>query len=133
MASEGAMPRNRMVADGSYSLCTQDWFCGAFAGALRTLLFQMDSTLWRSESNDCDDFTRIGATFAQMLHSRGGKHPDKALAVGEFWYESEDGPHAIVAAIVKQGDHKLFFLDPQNQKPKLLTYDEIASCSAYRF
>lgn len=133
MATEGAMPRNRMVADGNYSICTQDWFCGAFARALRTLLFQMQSTVWRSESNDCDDFTRIGATFAQMLHNRGGKHPDTSLAVGEFWYVSTEGPHAILAAIVKKDGYKLFFLDPQDQRPKLLTYDEIASCSAYRF
>ena len=127
------MPRNRMIADSNYSLCTQAWFSGVFASALRTLLFQMQSTSWRSESNDCDDFTRIGAAFAQMLHNRGGKHPDTSLAVGEFWYESQEGPHAILVAVVNQGGHKLFFLDPQDQQPKLLTYEEIASCSGYRF
>jgi hypothetical protein len=134
MAENGCMPRNRLVADAEYSLCTQNWFESAFASALRTLLFQLNQTLWRDQSNDCDDFARLGASFAQMLHNRTGQKPGTGLAIGEFWFQSARGPHAILSAVIYVGtEYKLIFLEPQNQKPVNLTYEEVASCFAYRF
>lgn len=138
MSKRGAMPMAFLAADSEYAHPTENWFYGSFASALKTLFFQLNLTLWKAEENDCDDFARLAAAFAQSLHARTkSKRPGTALAVGEFWYDrsSPDGPqaHAVNCAIVYDGDYKLLFLEPQTQKRITLSQQEIASCSAYRF
>lgn len=126
--------------DKTYSLPTQDWLTGAFGEAFDKFLFEFEESAWRPEINDCDDFSRSAAFFAQLLHKRKSKNDplrkETALAFGEFFYTKDSGEgHAINVAIIRniKGEHEAVFFEPQNQTIVELTQTEKESCEFFRF
>ena len=123
-----------LIADDLYSLPTREWFLGKFARAFGRLLWAAKLVAWIQNRFDCDDFARLAAALAGILHKLSSKQPT-GLAVGEFWYQRAGGDnHAIAVAIVEEaGDWDLVFMEPQTQRELKLTEEEIQSCIAYRF
>jgi hypothetical protein len=122
------------LPDGGYSLPARDWIDGEFSSALGNLLGQLGFT-YSSEKRDCDDFARMAASYAALLHSK--MVPVSGLAFGEFWYTRSDlnggGGHAINCYVVREGGELgLHFFEPQTQQTINLTKDEIESCSFCR-
>lgn len=122
-------------ADRSYAVPSLEWFerefpveWQRFSGAIMGR--------YAAEARDCDDFARAGAFFAQLLHSRSLRSTGTALAVGEFWYETARGNHALVAAICQpEGTTNLVvaFFEPQPGRLVRLSAQEYRSCWARRF
>ena len=82
---------------------------------------------------DCNKFAAAYAVGAQMRFYRDMFHswnPAQALAVGEIWYQSARGPHAINCAFTERG---LLFIEPQTGQEVALTLQEKASIYYVRF
>lgn len=122
-----------LTADRYYAVPTLQWFVNIFPGEWSRFAESELIGPYIIDSNDCDDWARGAAFFAQMLHSRS-KHPN-GLSVGEFWYESRNGPHAIVAAVCADGTNLVIaFMEPQGV-PRIIHLDrsEYGSCMMRRF
>lgn len=124
---------NQLIADDSYQLVSERWFFTDFAALLRADLSRNGLSQYVPRSNDCDDFTRNGASLAQRLNAR--RFSQSALAVGEFWYQQRDGNfHVIlIAAVDRGGKLAPVFMEPQTQRQVFLTEAEILSCQGLRF
>ena len=125
---------NLVMADDRYVLPARDWFVGTFAHSLRQL---MDGLNFRylEGAQDCDDFARFAAAYAQLLLGNTMDRPAGAgLAVAEFWFQSRAGGHAIVAALVHDLEgFGLVFMEPQDGSEVTLSAGEVESCSYMRF
>ena len=126
--------------DKDYSLTTKAWLVLPFARALRSFCESFNIGSWEAEINDCDDFSRTAAMFAQACHNHTSKEDptrqETALAFGEFFYTKDDGEgHAINVAIIRndKGEHEAIFFEPQNQTVVELTQTEKESCAFFRF
>lgn len=123
-------------ADAAYALPDAGWVGDEFALAFRSFIMQLKQGTWTSEANDCDDFARAAAFFAQYLHHNT---PDKSkgtsLAFGEFWYEPSGGPHAINIFVYRDaaGALRVGFFEPQTFMVVQLSVREWQSCAYYRF
>lgn len=125
-------PAEIAVADRSYVCPTEDWFFGEFAEALRVLYQELGVATFEEESNDCDDFTRLAAAFAQVLHHRTGAHRKSALSIGEFWYFRGGNPLDEHAFLIARFDTRAVgFMEVQNQSRAYLKENE--KCTRYRF
>ena len=103
------------VSDSEYALPTMQWVTGPFSDALRKLQYEFKVNRWTREDNDCDDFARLSAAFAQVLHSNTPDHPEgTALAIGEMWYvQDSGGGHAINFAVCGPDHTDVLFYEPQ--------------------
>ncbi len=122
----GVFTTNWSLADRAYALPTRRWMLGPFADALRRLQFEFRVNKWTAEDNDCDDFARLAAAFAQVLHANTPDRPAAtALAVGELWYVQDGGAgHAIVFAICGPSVEDVLFFEPQDGTEKQLSEPE---------
>ena len=120
-------------SDARYMLPTEEWFVSKFPAFLRDFQFDLRQLSWAAEANDCDDFAKMAAAFAKLLHANtAGRAPVTSLAIGEFYYTKDSGEfHAINFAIVRvaAGQYKILFLEPQSCKIIKLSKEEIASCA----
>lgn len=124
-----------LTADKLYSVPSLRWFTEEFPRQWHQFAFSHLTETYQVEANDCDDWTRGAAFFAQLLHSRSKQ--GTALAVGEFWYEQAQGrPHALLAAVCHDGSTNfvIAFVEPQGF-PRAVTLQkaEYQSCIARRF
>jgi hypothetical protein len=122
----GIYPTQWSLADRAYALPTRQWVLGAYAEALRRLQFEFAVNHWTAEDNDCDDFARLAAAFAQILHTNTAGHPAAtALAVGELWYfQDGGGGHAIVFAVCGPNPEDVLLFEPQTAAEKTLSDTE---------
>lgn len=120
------------LPDDAYSLPSRHWVEWDFSRALFSVLSQLGFS-YTEEKSDCDDFARLSAAYAALLHSKEGNKT--GLAFGEFWYTRRDGGgHAINCYIVSDGGElALRFFEPQTQSELALTDEEILSCVFCRF
>jgi hypothetical protein len=120
------------VADRSYAMPTRQFLTGAFAAALFSFLQFFNLLKWIEEAHDCDDFARLAAAFAQILHVlTPGRPPATALALGEFWYvQDSGGAHAINLAVI---DEEVVAYEPQTRRVVQLSATEKRSGMHTRF
>lgn len=123
------------AADRRYALPTRGFIEGAFSSALWSFQKFFDVLNWTDEANDCDDFARIAAGFAQILHClTPGRPPATALAVGELWYVRDSGEgHAINVALCGGGPDDVVCYEPQTRKVVELSVTEKARVTLIRF
>lgn len=118
----------------SNGLPTANWITNGFSQSW--IGFRESLGAWTSEENDCDDFARGAAFFAQLLHhNTEGRPKSSALAFGEFWYQQRDnrGGHAINFYVYRVGTNMhVGFFEPQTGQGVTLTKQEIDSCYAWR-
>lgn len=124
------------VADGVFSTPSELWIATDFSSDLKNFQFYLKDSQWVAEENDCDDFARGAAFFAQLLHhNTRNKIQQTALAFGEFWYKQQNvGYHAIDFAVVRDQQLKLkvVFYEPQLKQIITLTRAEKLSCLHWR-
>jgi len=132
LARAGYRSDNWSIADRKYAMATRGFVMGVFSGALWTFQAFFKVLNWTEEANDCDDFARLAATFAQILHFlTPDRPPATALAVGEFWYCTDEGSgHAINLAIC--GDEVVAY-EPQKRYDVQLSDAEKDSGMLIRF
>lgn len=141
----GINPNAVIFSDEQVALPRFDWVAQVFGPAWTETKRRLQIERYTSESNDCDDYARMCAGYAQMLHNltltelREAKKPapQTGLAFGEFWYTPPSGAHAINAFIHLavpdvQDIFTLSFLEPQTSQIVRLTRHEIKSCSLFR-
>ena len=124
------------IADRNYALPTVNFLRGAFASALWSFQNFFAVMSWTEEANDCDDFARLAAAFAQILHYLTPGRPEcSALAVGEFWFQKDNGGggHAINVACCGLEASDVVFYEPQTRTVLHLTDTEKASATMVRF
>ncbi len=130
---------HRMVADGEYATTSTEYLFGPFAAGWAIKRDQMLGA-YKSGKTDCDDYARACAEYAQECYreTKDAKS-GRALAFGEFWYVSPQGPHAINFAFVRDhlaadeyNDPTVVFFEPQTASSLHLRREETASCLAYR-
>ena len=124
------------IADANYALPSKKWFETSFSSSYANFLFQLKESKYKKEENDCDDYARSCAFFAQLLHHNTiRKLQDTGIAVGEFWYTRDiGGDHAINFFLSRddKGAVKVFFYEPQTQQIVTLSKKELESCSFWR-
>ena len=123
------------AADRRYALPTRGFIEGAFSSALWSFQKFFSILNWSEEAMDCDDFARIAAGFAQILHClTPGRPPATALAVGEIWYVRDSGEgHAINVALCGGGPDDVVCFEPQTRKVVELSVTEKARVTLIRF
>jgi hypothetical protein len=134
--SAGIRGYQEIFADVAYALPSEQWLGQGFANALLKFFTELKTAKYSAEGNDCDDFARGAAWFAQLLHRRTPHNARTALAFGEFWYRKDSGlMHAINIALVRDPDstYKPIFFEPQLYVVTLLSDREIQSCDTLRF
>lgn len=129
------------ISDFSVDLTSEGWVKEKFSP---NFIWFVQKTLGiprrLPEIFDCEDFTRAGAVYAQVLHAKEIMKDETAMpmsgfAFGEFWYVTDKQiGHAINFAIVldKKRNSKLLFFEPQNGQIVNLSTNEIAHCSLWR-
>lgn len=133
LATRGIKPAVVDLSDNMYACPARRWVEDGFAHSVGSILDQLEVNRYQLEKWDCDDFARLGATVAQLLHARthDGK-PGMGLAIGYFAYNDERrGGHAINIAVVEHGE--LVFFEPQTQALARLSEQEIQSCFRLNF
>lgn len=138
MDSIGAVTDKAFFADDKYALPSESWLINDYSTALYDFLLSFKSSKYVDSENDCDNYSTLAFSFAQVLHHNTPQKIKKtALAVGEFWYASlaRGGVHAINVVMVwdNQIGYKLIFYEPQTQQVVELTKAEIAGVKYYRF
>jgi len=128
----GFESQNWSIADRRYAMPTRGFIMGAFSKALWTLQAFFKVLNWTEDANDCDDFARLAASFAQILHFlTPGRPPASALAVGEFWFVQDDGTgHAIDLAVC---GNEVMAYEPQTRNEIELSADEKRRGTLVRF
>lgn len=123
LAAAGYEAPNWSVADRCYAMPTRGFVMGAFSSALWSFKSFFQVLNWTEEANDCDDFARLAATFAQILHFlTPDRPPATALALGEFWFVRDDGTgHAINLALCGE---EVVAYEPQTRNEVTLSADE---------
>jgi hypothetical protein len=131
-----------LFADDSYECPSEGWvaetFARDFARFKQSVAGNIAGLAYNPEAFDCDDFARLAASYAGLLHRASRGIQDKtALAFGEFWFDSNTtkGGHAINIAVVAGPDQrpKLLFFEPQTCEILNLSQSEVESCRAVRF
>lgn len=123
------------VPDRRYAMPTRNFIEGAFSSALWSFQGFFAVLRWHEEANDCDDFARIAAGFAQILHFlTPDRPPATALAVGELWYVKDDGSgHAINIAVCGPAVSDVVTYEPQTRQLVSLTEAERGRITMMRF
>ncbi len=114
------------IADRSYALPSKRWVVGDYFEALWAFQHALMVGKWKEEENDCDDFARMAAAFAQLLHHRTiDKDKATALAIGELWFQQAPGVgHAINIAVCGRHPDDVFVFEPQTCKRIDLTEEQ---------
>jgi len=137
LGQHGIRPQYPIFADRDYLLPDKRWLLGDAADAWRDVKERLGVAAYKAGSNDCDNFTRLWVAWMQILHHRTlGAETGTALAVGEFWYQSETlgGPHDTgVFIYAEDGDLKVGFFEPQTEKQIFLSRDEQTTCYVHYF
>ena len=123
------------IVDRRYALPTRGFIEGAFSSALWSFQSFFNVLQWTEEANDCDDFARVAAGFAQILHFlTPNRPPAAALAVGELWYVKDDGTgHAINIVLCGPDPKDVLCYEPQTRQIVELTETEKNRATALRF
>jgi hypothetical protein len=122
------------VRDDLYMLPSPDWFAEIYPGALRRFQFHVGQFDPVPEANDCDDYTMLAVSFAQLCHYKGaGRKSRTSVAVGMFSYEDSIlGPHVIPFGVSRHAAaYRLLFMDIWTFRPKQLSRTELESCDHY--
>ena len=136
LATNGIIPSLSMYSDRNYAVPSKNWVAGAFSDSFFSFKQQLASSNWTAEENDCDDFARFSAFFAQYLHhNTPNKLKNTALSFGEFLYETKElQGHAINIFLYREQEKvKIGFYEPQTCKIVILTKEEIESCYFIKF
>lgn len=123
-------PQNTLVADSSYALPSKSWIENEFSNAFKIFKNELQASNWSTSSNDCDDFARFAAFFAQYLHhNTQNKLQQTALAFGEFMYVKDpSSPHAINVFLYRENNAvNIGFYEPQINAIVSLSQKEIKS------
>jgi hypothetical protein len=122
------------LADSTYYLPSYKWVTNDFT--LSWLKFKETFVKWTEQKNDCDDFARGAAFFAQLLHHNTARQLRGALAFGEMWYKpsrNRSSRHAINFALYRLGGIVYpAYYEPQNGTEIKLTLEEARSCDYWR-
>ena len=124
------------VVDNLYVLPSRLWIEKEFSQALSQFQRSLKTSVWTAEENDCDDFSRFAAFFAEYLHyNTQNKLPKTALCFGEFAYQRDiGGAHAINVFLYRENNKvQMAFYEPQTCKVVVLSESEKMSCLFYRF
>ena len=137
MSDNGVYNMNSFCTDSLYSLPTENWIKTEFSTTLSLFLKSFKSSEWVTEENDCDNFSSMSYSFAQILHhNTKNKINNTGLCFGEFWYTKDINKvkHAINVIIVYENDrYKVLFFEPQTQSIVELSKTEKESCEFYKF
>lgn len=133
-------PNVIVFADETYTITSLVWVRDVFAPAWAESMLLLGVRDWRADSQDCDDFARFCAGYAQLVNNstlrKMEKPPAVSLAFGEFWYQQDaGGGHAINVFFhtdPTSGQLVPAFFEPQNATVVRLSSREIASCSFLR-
>lgn len=126
---------NWSLADRRYAMPTRGFISGAFSAALWSFQSFFNILNWVEEAMDCDDFARIAAGFAQILHFlTPNRPPQSALAVGELWYQRDSGEgHAINLCVCGLNPEDVVAYEPQTRQIVTLNEGEKLLASMIRF
>lgn len=119
------------AGDAFYAQVDSAWLAKFYADFRKTL-FNQGVVKWDGDF-DCDDFAAFYVALAKVRYFTTYFNtfmPAQSLAVGEFWYKSANGSHAVVIAATERG---LVFIEPQSGAILNLTPEEKASCSLCKF
>lgn len=120
-----------VLPDEGYAQVRSAWLPGYYQ-EFREDLFRRDVVKWEGRF-DCNKFATAYASGAQMRFYRDQFHswnPAQALAIGEVWYLSPRGPHAINVALTDRG---MLFIEPQTGQEITLSSVEKQSIYYARF
>jgi hypothetical protein len=119
------------LSNPSYTIPEREWVTGPFATAFRDWAASQ-GLRYQKDEEDCKTFTRAAAFYAEVLHAKDpAAQPGTAIAVGEFWYISPQGGHAVNVVLIQDASpqkYRLMFFEPQTQLEVKLTQQEIESC-----
>lgn len=115
--------------DATYAKPTLNWLQTKFWDWFSKWRWEMGLNKW-TRKHDCDNFARAYVSAAHDCHALTTGDDSEGLAVGELWYVTKVGPHAIVCAVT---DHGLIFIEPQNNHQLILTQSELDSCFFVHF
>lgn len=134
-----------LFSDETYLLPSFPWVESTFSEAWLQTMQVLGISQYQADANDCDDFARMCAGYAQLLNNRTiqesrqpGKGPVKpaaGLAFGEFWFTPAQGPHAVNAffhTLHQGGTLEIGFMEPQNGRILRPSKTEIQSCMLFR-
>lgn len=116
-------------ADASYAKPTLRWLLSDFWEWFEESRWRLGLLKWERR-NDCDNFARAYCQAAADCHALSTGQSGDGLAVGEYWYQSPNGPHAVVVAYTDVGR---VFVEPQSGKQLFLLPQEVNSCFFARF
>jgi hypothetical protein len=133
LLNQNINPNRFVISDAEYNLPSKDWVLNEFSNSFLSFLKFLGADEYASEKNDCDDFSRLAACLAQILHHRTSQEIKTGLAIGEFWYRIDSGgAHAINFIIYLDTTPKIMFYEPQTRKEVFLSETEKQSCSFWR-
>jgi hypothetical protein len=121
-----------ILSDADYACPTTQWLTGPFWGWFQKSRWDLGLSKWE-RTNDCDNFARAyaqGAADSFALTPFDGLKPE-GVAVGEFYYHSSRGPHAICIALT--GDTAPIFVEPQTGQLLTIPQPEASTCFFVRF
>ncbi len=119
------------TGDAAYAQVSAAWLKSYYA-SFRSSLFREGVVKW-DERFDCNHFASFYIALAQVrffTENFQTKTAAQTLALGECWYHSERGPHAIVMAVADTG---IVYIEPQTGAQLVLTGEEIASRFLVKF
>ena len=118
-----------LIADAGYAKPTLRWLQDVFWPWFRADRERKGLRSW-TRRNDCDNFARAYAQGAADCHAITAGNDQEGLAVGEYWYHSRNGLHAVVIAFTDQGR---VYIEPQTGERLQVTQQEEQSCIFARF
>lgn len=127
-----------LFADDLYALPSNSWVIDTFSEAWAKTKLILGIAAYEVDMNDCDDYARMCAGYAQVLNNQTIKAlglQRAALAFGEFWYTSPQGAHAINAYLYREDQNSPVMIgtfEPQTGKPVELTRQQFYTCSLFR-
>lgn len=126
-----------IFADPNYAVPSLAWVENTLAPAFYSFKAQLQTSTYAPVENDCDDYARGAAFYAQYLHhNTKNKLANTALCFGEYWYTTGTGTgHAINIFLYRDQAKriKIGFFEPQTCKIVTLLPFELATGGYYRF
>lgn len=122
--------------DEFYAIPTREWIENEFSESLKMISRELGVDTYSREANDCDDFARFAASWAQMLNQRTRREYAAALGFGVFsYYTSKGGLHGINIVMLNNDEDQVepFFYKPQITRFIELTDSEKYLCINYLF
>ena len=119
------------TGDASYAEVNSVWL-KSYYDSFRSSLFREGVVKWDGRF-DCNHFASFYVALAQIKFFNENFHGGtraQTLAVGECWYHSERGPHAIVMVVADTG---VTYIEPQNGQQLNLSTEQIASRYLVKF